>query len=279
MSTQLINQAIIEFESQVKHAYQGMQRLRDTCRLETGVVGSTVRFPKMGKGMAKPRVTQTMVPLMNTTHSTRSLSITNWIASEFTDIFDQQKTNVNEQQELVKTVTGAVGRRLDQLVIDALDAATSALALVDTNVGGAASGLNIAKLRRASEQMDEVGEVENDTKYLAASYRGRAQLLSETPVTSSDFNTVKALVNGELNTFMGFAFKWIGIRDEGGLKKTAAIRSAYAWRPDAVGLGIGLEKMETSYQELYTSRLINFSLAAGAVVIDDQGYVDIEYTE
>lgn len=280
MSTQFFNQAIQQFGTEVKHAYQGMQILRDTCKLQTGVVGSTYRFPKMGKGIAKPRVTQTMVPLMNVTHATRSATLTNWIASELTDIFDQQKTNISEQQELVKTVTGAVGRRMDQLMIDALDAATSSLTLVDTNIGGANSGLNVAKLRRAARELQENGnDMPGEKMFIAASYGGREQLLSETPVTSADFNTVKSLINGDINSFLGFTFKWIGVRDEGGLKKTGAVRSAYAWRPESLGMAIGKEEMTHSYENLYTSRLINFSLAAGAVVIDDQGYADVEYTE
>lgn len=56
MSQSLSSAAIASFDAEVKHAYQGSGLLRPTVRLRTGVVGSTHRFPKMGKGTATVRI-------------------------------------------------------------------------------------------------------------------------------------------------------------------------------------------------------------------------------
>ena len=65
-----------------------------------------------------------------------------------------------------------------------------------------------------------------------------ANLLSETAVTSSDFNSVKALVQGELNTFLGFTFHVLGDRSEGGLPiDGSSDRKVFALHQQAVGYG------------------------------------------
>jgi len=57
------------FESEVKQAYQSEALLRGTMRSRTGVQGNTVKFPKIGKGVATPRINQTDVTPLNVTYS------------------------------------------------------------------------------------------------------------------------------------------------------------------------------------------------------------------
>jgi hypothetical protein len=53
--------------------------------------------------------------------------MSDYIAAEYSDIFSQQKVNFDERRELVQVVSGAIGRRMDQLVIDALSGSGTAL--------------------------------------------------------------------------------------------------------------------------------------------------------
>ena len=53
------------FESEVKQAYQAESVLRGTMRTRTNVQGNTVKFPKIGKGVATVRVPQTDVTPLN----------------------------------------------------------------------------------------------------------------------------------------------------------------------------------------------------------------------
>jgi hypothetical protein len=71
----------------------------------------------------------------------------------------------------------------------------------------ATSGLTIAKLRQAKFILDDADVDEDDPRIIAVSPRQLQDLLRTTEVTSADYNTVKALVAGQLDTFMGFKFR------------------------------------------------------------------------
>ena len=89
------------FESEVKQAYQAESVLRGTTRTRTGVQGNTVKFPKIGKGVATLRVAQTDVTPLNVTYGSVTASMTDYIAAEYSDIFHQSHINFDERRELV----------------------------------------------------------------------------------------------------------------------------------------------------------------------------------
>lgn len=68
------------------------------------------------------------------------------------------------------------------------------------------SGLTIAKLRQAKYIFD-VADIDDEDRYLAYSAKQLNDLLRTTEVTNEDYNTIKALVKGDLDTFLGFQFK------------------------------------------------------------------------
>lgn len=69
------------------------------------------------------------------------------------------------------------------------------------------SGLTIAKLRAVKFIFDDNDVDEEEVKVIAYSAKQLQDLLRTTEVTNSDYAAVKALVDGEVNTFMGFTFK------------------------------------------------------------------------
>jgi len=279
MSKSLNVAAIASFDADVKHAFQDKAKLRETVRIKTGVVGSTHRFPKLGAGMATKRVKQTDVVPMNLQHTNATATLEDWNAAEFTDVFDEAKTNISERQELAASIAKAIGRREDQLIIDALDATATTL-LVGTAVGGAASDLNVAKLRAIGKLLGDNGVDEDEEVTFIGSYSGKASLLAEPETTSSDYNSVRALTNGEINEFLNMKFKWIASRAEGGLDKTGSVRTNYAYAKSAIGHAIGMDqRMEVNYIPTKTSWLANMLFSAGSVEIDAGGVVEISTTE
>jgi hypothetical protein len=281
MSKQLADAAVAQFDGEVKHAYQGMGMLRPTVRNRNGVVGSTHRFPKMGKGTATPRISQTDVVPMNIAHTSATATLEDWNAPEYTDIFDQQKVNYSERQELATVIAGAIGRREDQLIIDAIDAASTTLT-VSENIGGSNTGLNTTKLRRAMRLFDDQA-APSGQRYFLGHAIGKEQLLGETEPTSGDFNTVRALVNGEITSFVGFQFMWMETRDEGGLTLASNVRTNYAWHGGpmgSVGMATGINfNTEVNYIADKTSWLANGLFSAGAVTIDALGVAEISTYE
>lgn len=280
MAISISNAFVTLFDAEVKQAYQADAVLRNTVRLRTGVTASTHKFPKIGSGVATARVPQTDVTPLNVTYSQATVTLSDWIAAEYSDIFNQAKVNFDERAELVQVVGKAIGRRADQLIINAI-AASSTTLTVSNDIGATDSNLNVAKLRKAKELMDK-GNVPMSDRYLLVHASNLMALLSETAVTSSDFNTVKALVQGELDTFLGFKFITIGDRSEGGLTGggTGQDRKVWAWHKTAVGMAEGMGiRSEINYIPEKTSWLVSSMLSAGAVAIDAGGIVEITCRE
>jgi hypothetical protein len=274
MATSISTAFIAQFDAEVKQAYQGASKLMSAVRTREGVVGSTHRFPKFGKGLAQPKISQTDVVPMNVQHTNATATLEDWQAPEYSDVYDLQKINFDERTELKDAIAKAMGRRMDQLVIDAADAGANSTQISD-NLGGTDSGLNVTKLRRAKRLLDAQG-VPAEDRYLVHSAVGLEQLLGETEATSSDYNSVKALVSGEVNTFLGFTFVMIEDRDEGGLDLTSNIRKNFAFHKAAMGLAVGINmKTEINYVPEKTSWLINGIFSAGAVGIDDNGIYEV----
>ena len=279
MSISLSNAFVTLFDAEVKQAYQGKAMLVPAVRQRRGVEGSTVKFPKVGRGVATVRVPQTDVTPLNVGFSSVTLTLADFNAAEYSDIFSQAKVNFDERQELVQVVAGAMGRRQDQMILDALDGSSTSLTVANS-IGGSTTNMNIAKLREAKRLLDK-GNVPPDGRHIIIHANGLSNLLSETSVTSSDFNSVKALVQGEINTYLGFTFHVLGDRSEGGLPIDGSLdRTCYAFHKDAVGYGEGIAmRTEINYIAEKTSWLVNEVFSAGAIAIDDEGIVKLTCRE
>lgn len=281
MSKTLTTNASAQFDAEVKQAYQGTGMLRSAVRVKSGVVGSTHRFPHMGKGLATPRIPQTDVIPMNVAHTGVVATLADWNAPEYTDIFDQQKVNYSERQALAFTIAEAIDRRQDQIIIDALNGASSTAGSVAKTVGTNAA-MDTTKIRRAGKLLDDQG-VPGQDRYFVWSSAAKEQLLGSTSAMSSDFNAVKALVNGEISSWVGFKFIMIETRDEGGLPLSTNDRTCFAFHGGSrgsMGLAVGIDfRTEVNYISEKTSWLSNGLFSAGAAAIDPKGIVDITCDE
>ena len=278
MSKFLTQAAVTEFDNEVKHAYQGMGKLRNTVTTRTGVVGEAYKFTRMGKGLANQKATQADVTPMDIEHSRQTANMENWNAPEYTDIFDQAEVNFDEKQELAKTIAKALSRREDQIIIDSISAITYNASPANLDVGLdltiAAAGLTVQQLREASTGLTDRG-VENSERTLVLSATALSSLLSEEQTTSSDYNTVKALVQGEIDTFLGFKFCVIETRAEGGLPAL----TNYAYHKASIGYAVGLDMNTTiDWVAQKTSWLANGMLKAGAVAREAAGVVRMTTT-
>jgi hypothetical protein len=275
MAISLSNAFVTLFDAEVKQAYQGKAMLVGAVRQRRGVEGSTVRFPKVGRGVATARVTQTDVTPMNVGFSNVTCTLSDWNAAEYSDVFSQQKVNFDERSELAQVVGAAIGRRQDQLILDALNGA-SGTGTVANSIGGSNTNMNISKLREAAKILN-AKNVPSDGRHIIIHANSLAAMLEQTSVTSSDFNTVKALVQGEINQYMGFTFHVLGDRSEGGLPiDGSSDRTLFAFHKDAIGYAEGIApRTEINYVPEKTSWLVNALFSAGSIAIDAEGIVKI----
>jgi len=282
MAQSITNAFVTLFDAEVKQAYQSESVLRQAVRLRSGVQGQTYKFNKLGKGSATARIPQTDVTPLNVTYSQVTATMSDYNAAEYSDIFHQAKVNFDERSELVQVVSKAIGRRIDQLVIDALNGASGASTVAKTVVtsgSAAASNLNVGKLIAAKKALD-AKNVPFDDRCIAVHANNLAGLLGDERAVSGDFASIKALVSGEINTFMGMKFIVLGDRDEGGLPLTSNDRSIFAFHRSAIGMAENMaQKTEINYVPEKTSFLVNSMFSAGAVSIDDEGIVKITCDE
>jgi hypothetical protein len=275
MSKVLSSVAVTEFDSLVKHAYQNAGLLRGAVTVRNNVVGDTYKFRNMGKGLANQKSTSDLVTPMDVSHSFATATLSNWNAPEYTDMFDAATVNFDEKQELASTIAQSLGRRCDQLIIDAMDAETT---YAGTVVEGG-TNLTTEKVIEAQVALRAQG-VPNSNLYAAINAKGLGGLLNQEEITSSDYNNVKALVNGDVDTFGGFKFITIEDRVEGGLTVAADIVDSYFFSQDAVGLAIGIDmKTDIDWIADRTSWLCNGMLKAGAVSRDGLGIVKVQYDQ
>jgi len=284
MSINLDAVTVTQFDDIVKQQYQARARLRNCVSIRTGVRGDTYRFQRMGQGIANQKATQASVTPMNVGYAHQTANLERWLAPEYTDIFDKDEVNFDEMAELGKCIAKALGRREDQLIIDAMNSGTYSTSPTtgDADTGldivTGTAGLTMAKVREINERFQDL-EIEDGEKYIAVTAKGLSDLLSDNTVTSTDFNTVKALVSGEFDTWMGMKWKVLGSRVEGGLPVVTDQR-AFAWHKDAIGYAVGNIDMmsKIDWVPVKTSWLTNGMLRSGSVIRENSGIIRVNYT-
>jgi hypothetical protein len=276
------NAAVASFDTEVKLAYQGVGVLRQTVKLKTGVVGATHSFRKMGAGVAVQHTTAELISPADFAHTKIPATLSNWRIGDYTDLFDQAETTVDERAELAKSVAMSLGRAEDQLIIDALDAASSLAGTVDEDIGGTNTPLNADKFRRAKRYLVQQQATGGD-HYMLINAIGMEGALAESEVTSSDYQIMKALVDADLNKKKAFGFTFIVLEDraEGGLPLGSAnIRLCFAYDRSAVGLATALEpSSRVDFIPERYSYLSQGVLKAGSAVIDTKGVVEVQSYE
>ncbi len=155
-------------------------------------------------------------PNLDIEHSRRMLTTSMYEWSTLVDRKDKLQNIHDPENEYSVAARNALGRAMDDVIIAAAlgsastgetGASTSSLGngnKVASVSGGAIARLNVQAIRMAKYLMD-AAEAEGQ-RYFVHDAFGLQALLSQTEVTSADYNSVRALVAGELDTFLGFRF-------------------------------------------------------------------------
>ena len=247
MSSQITTAFVEQYSANIQMLSQQMgSLLRDAVRNES-ITGKDAYFDQIGKVTAQIKVSRhSDTPQIDTPHSRRRCSLADY---EFADLIDQQdkvRLLIDPTSSYAKAAAYAMGRAMDDVIIAAaLGSANTgvsggtAVALPAGNIvavgTGGANTMNIAKLAAAKNILDS-GDVDPSIKrHIIVSPTEIQDLLNNTTVTSSDFNTVKALVQGEIDSFMGFKFHVSNRLVDNGAANTQCI----AFAEDGILLGVG----------------------------------------
>lgn len=243
-----ISKAFVEqFKANVIHlAQQRGSRLEKTVRKET-VRGSVHNFDRIGATADEQKSTRhKATPTADVPHSRRVVTLATYHWAEQIDNDDQVRMLINPQSEYAKAAAWAMGRRKDDLIIaaatgNATDGDGGTVSFTAGNIiAHGSAGLTLAKLREArkillSSDVDE----DMEPMYVVCSAEEMDDLLSDTTITSADYNTVRALVDGKIDTFLGFKF----IRTEriATTTGTPSTHNVLAYCQSAIGLAVGEE--------------------------------------
>ena len=285
MSQQITTAFVQQYSANVQMLSQQMgSRLRDAVRLET-VVGKNAFIDQIGSVTAQLRSSRHAdTPQIDTPHQRRRLSIASY---EFADLIDDQdkvRMLIDPTSSYAQAAAAAMGRAMDDVIIAAAlgTASTgetgSGSATLDATanmVGSASSndGLTIAKLTEAKRKMDLNDVDPSIPRYIAVGPKQIEDLLGTTQVTSSDFNTIKALVQGDVDTFMGFKF----IMTNRLSIDSNDIRSCFAWAEDGITLGIGKDvqaRIDERNDKGYATQ-VYYCMDIGAVRMEEAKVVKI----
>ena len=255
---------IKQFETEVHIAYQRMgSKLRNTVRT-SNVTGSVARFQVIGKGVANTKSRNGNVTPMELAHTTVEATMADFYAPEYIDKLDELKTNINERQAVAQSAAAALGRKTDELIYAAMDAA-GGTAIHDTS-----SALEIADLLSLFETMGLNDVPEDGQRYLAMNPKGYADLFAISQFASSDFVGEQNLpfAGGmTMKEFMGFK-----------VFSTSAVTAGknIAYHTSSVGLGINADvQTEVNYVAEKASHLATSMMSMGAVGIDANGICEV----
>jgi len=180
------------------------------------IVGKNAFFDQVGVATAVKRTTRHGdTPQIDTPHSRRRVSLVDYEYADLIDNQDKIRTLIDPTSSYALAAAYALGRAMDDEIIAAASgtAFTGETGSTSTTLPSGqkitesgTDGLTIAKLRNAKEIMDSASVDPSIPRYIVVGPKQISDLLGTTQVTSSDFNTVKALANGEVNTFLGFNF-------------------------------------------------------------------------
>jgi len=283
--SQLITEAFVNQYSNnfLILAQQKASRFEACVEVDRDIVGASKSVERIGATEAYDINTRHGdTKYVDTPHSKRWLDLADKGWADLVDDMDKIRMLSDPTSEYLAAGVAALNRKKDDIIIAALrgsartqsDGSVS-LPSAQKIVHGSA-GMTVAKLLTAKQILDENEVDEDEPRFCAVTAEQLTNLLGTTEVKSSDYNSVKALVEGKLDTFLGFKF----IRSER-LIKVSTSRFCLAWAKTGVKLGIGKE-IKTKIDELPTKNYsvqVYASMSLGAVRQEEARVVEIECTE
>ncbi len=290
MSQQITENFVQAYSNQFYETGQQMAaRFAPFVTISAGIVGASKAMERVGKVDAYDITSRHAdTRYVETPHSRRWLDLTDKGAAELVDEMDEIRLLADPKSKYPKIMVQALNRAKDDVIYAAIrgtartGSGTQVLPAAQKIAEGG-TGLTLAKLLTAKELLD-AAEIEADegqdmtgqgatpSRVIACSSKQLTNLYGTTEIKNIDYNSVKALAEGQINTFLGFRF----IRSER-LAKTSTTRFAVAWCKPAVALGIGKD-IVTSIDTLPTKNYsvqVYARMSIGAVRLEDEGVVEI----
>lgn len=277
MALQVSNSFVKQYEADVHHVFQregGI--LRNTVRMQTGVVGADTTFQKIGKGTATGKTRHGVITPMNQDHTAIPCTLVDRYAGDWVDKLDESKIKHDERMAIATGGAWAIGRAIDDDIFVAMDGTTqTAATFALTNLATIRNSLvGIVKALNALE-------VPNDgRRYVCLTSNAWAAAEIVEQFSNSDFVDVNGRPFVAGAPFPQFR-NWMGAlwTNHEGLPNagTAANAKGFAWHQRAVGYAIGDDvTADITWHGDRAAHFVNHMFSGGACLIDDTGVIEVD---
>ncbi len=295
MSNQITTAFVEQFSNNLLMlAQQKGSRLRGAV-MNKQVVGDAAYFERIGPTDVLAITTRHGdSPQVDSEHSRRRVTLAGYDWGDLIDQQDEVQMLIDPKSAYAQNAAFAMGRQIDRLIIAAatgnavavsssLSATTTNVALpagqiIDDDFGTTNSNLTIPKLIEAKRIFMANDIDDSEELVLVANASAIASLLNTTQVTSADFNTVKALVRGDIDTFLGFKFLrtelLAGTAD--GTDTDPKLMLAFAKSGIGLATGMDIKVQIAERPDKRFSTYVYAQMRMGAVRIEDTKVVAIQ---
>ena len=294
MSFQVTEAMVQQYGTNFRQLYQQRQsRLTPWCQMESGIVGQSKSVERVGKAEAYDITSRHAdTKYVEVPHSRRWLDLQDKGWAELVDEMDKIRMLGDPTSPYGALAVTALNRVKDDIILAAArgNARTNAglIALPSSQkIAVSASNLTMAKLLATKEildanevdddqsmAMDGQSSTEQSSRVFVVNAKMLTNLYGTTEIKSVDYNSVKALAQGQIDTFLGFKF----VRSERLAKDaTATTGYAVAYAKSCVGLGIGkdiVSSIDVLPGKNYSAQ-IYARMSIAATRLEDEGVVEI----
>ena len=286
MSNQITTAFVQQYSSNVQMLAQQMgSRLREAVDVES-ITGKNAYFDQVGVTAAQIRTSRhANTPQIDTPHSRRRVSLADYEWADLIDDADKVRMLADPTSSYAKAAAAAMGRSMDDVIITAMNGTAysgetggTSVALPSTQkfaTSNQSDGLTVAKLLDAKKKMDLADVDPSIPRYIVCGATQISDLLNTTEVKSSDYNTVKALAAGQLDSFLGF--KFIMSNRLNFDASNTDDRLVFAFTKDAIKLAIGKDitaRISERDDKSYSTQ-VYYCMAIGATRMEEEKVVQI----
>ncbi len=285
MSTQITTAFVNQFSANVQMLSQQMGSLLRNAVDTESVNGEKAFFDQVGQAAAVLRTSRHQdTPLVETPHTRRMVTMSDYEYADLIDDSDKVRLLVDPTSTYSRAAAAAMGRAMDDVVISAAlgssqtgkDGSTTTALPAGQKIAHGSAGLTIAKLVSAKELLDAASVDPSIPRHIIVSPKQISDLLNNTTVTSADFNTVKALAQGEINSFVGFNFIVSNrLTDDG------TSRQVIAFAQDGLKLAVGKEpaaRIDERADKSYSTQ-VYYCQTIGSTRMEESKVVEIACNE
>ena len=241
--------------------------LKDTVRVETGIVGEDHAFPALGKAVARTRASLQPIQASPTVKARPKATLELLEHYEFLADDQVARTNVNAMAGYGRNSRLAIERGCDQWIIDAVKTINTQA------IGSPLSSPTAAKVSKEflTAQMTSfksAGVAASQQITFSYNEKHFTNIAEINELLSRDYSERGFVESGTIPRLYGMQWRGIETREEGGWGDT----ESGMWAKDGIGLALGtIDRMsDVSWRNDLNAYQIGARLLGGSTAIDKQ---------